>query len=578
MAKFGSYFGLCPLIDQKSLLGISEDFEKEHVIVTLGKNIAMKYRLLDQNQIISWTTKEKFTSPVIFDAKIGKYVAVFNHLFIRCWESDTSNLDRVKKFKLKSAVETIIVINETTIVIFKSGDMVSLEYALANHKTLMPEEILDVNEEYIVDNMFCTLRGDKYVGLLIGNSNTKRVSYLLWRSFDSKGNKSMFSKYPLRRNHQLVGSCFQLFDQKIQFLTLWSDGKLYRNSIEDNCQEHSEFFCTIKSISCRYPLSMVSLDRDYLAIYGGNSNQEGALLLIYNMQFKVTQCTQPFKLEAMGVKLFKIYEKLLVPVGQNLAVVPYYLENEQLSALVGSHSGSQNNEEDILITQQLEEVNWTGNNEIKKKKSKNYSIIEEYLSQGCPESTIFQELLPVFMEKTNIEGLNLLLQDFIDIPESCHAKVLRYILELPGYAFKNTKLVLNEVYPEELQPNERYKTLKLILEKPIKEINNIYWRLEVTNILKLLKFILYLLKDDKNITDIDFCMKLVKWVNLILSANCQIFFSSRDEELMKILVSFNEFINSGNSNSEFLYAEQVMKKKKTTRPSNCNYLIEKLEI
>lgn len=45
MAKFAPYYGLCPLIDCKSLLGISEDAEYGNVVVTLGKNIAIKYKV-----------------------------------------------------------------------------------------------------------------------------------------------------------------------------------------------------------------------------------------------------------------------------------------------------------------------------------------------------------------------------------------------------------------------------------------------------------------------------------------------------------------------------------------------------
>lgn len=45
MAKLGIYYGLCPLIDQKSLLGVSEDAIEGHVIVTLGKNMAINYKV-----------------------------------------------------------------------------------------------------------------------------------------------------------------------------------------------------------------------------------------------------------------------------------------------------------------------------------------------------------------------------------------------------------------------------------------------------------------------------------------------------------------------------------------------------
>lgn len=47
MAKLGSYYGLCPLIDHRSILGIGQDPEPGNVIVTLGKNIAIKYRVND---------------------------------------------------------------------------------------------------------------------------------------------------------------------------------------------------------------------------------------------------------------------------------------------------------------------------------------------------------------------------------------------------------------------------------------------------------------------------------------------------------------------------------------------------
>lgn len=125
MAKLGAYFSLCPLIDTKNLLGISEDFEKGFLVVTLGKNISSRYKvrqllfkdpilydvlvlfliilffiqISDQKQISCWRTKEKFSSPVLFDKTLSKYVAVFNYSFIKLWD-DEDNLDKVKKYKV----------------------------------------------------------------------------------------------------------------------------------------------------------------------------------------------------------------------------------------------------------------------------------------------------------------------------------------------------------------------------------------------------------------------------------------------------------------------------------------------
>jgi hypothetical protein len=45
MAKLCAYYSLCPLIDQTSLLGIAEDSTSGCVIVTLGKNIIIRYKV-----------------------------------------------------------------------------------------------------------------------------------------------------------------------------------------------------------------------------------------------------------------------------------------------------------------------------------------------------------------------------------------------------------------------------------------------------------------------------------------------------------------------------------------------------
>lgn len=45
MAKFSSYYTLCPLIDQQGLLDIEKDNEPGCVIVTLSRNIVIRYKV-----------------------------------------------------------------------------------------------------------------------------------------------------------------------------------------------------------------------------------------------------------------------------------------------------------------------------------------------------------------------------------------------------------------------------------------------------------------------------------------------------------------------------------------------------
>lgn len=573
MAKFGHYFGLCSLIDHRALLGISEDSENGNVLVTLGKNIAMKYGVMDQNQEFSWITKEKFSSPVIYDSKTQKYVAVFNHLFIRCWEPETPKLDNLKKFKFKSSVNTIVVIDTVSFVIFEAGDIVTLEHALENHKILAAEQILNKNE-YIADKITCYTDSDKYIALVVGNMDSNSITHLLWTSFDFMGNKLEYSRVSLTSEYDLAGCCFHLSNRQIHLLTLWSDGKLYMKSIKDNSNDLGKILYTFNTVACTSPVSMISLDEDYLALYGGNSNQEGALLLIYNMEFKKIQCVQPFKLQTIGAKLCKIQDKLFLPVGQTLAVVPYNLEKALLSTLIKSQCANPKDEVEI------EESCWIGCSDVEMEKSELDFILKDYLEKGCTESMIFKDLLPVLIENTNLRDIKLLLKDFSIIEEDCHYKIMKYILELPRKKFKGSKQVLNEHYHKDLQPLERYEILKLVLEKPfMQNRNSLFGTLELDDIVKLFNFILYVLKYDENTCDTKFCMKLNEWANFILAANFQVVFSSKDENLLDVLAEFRDLTICPSSPIDCMFfKEQIVKKKKATKMADCEYTVETIHL
>ncbi|KAK9872975.1 hypothetical protein WA026_020323 [Henosepilachna vigintioctopunctata] len=590
MAKFGSYFGLCPLIDHRSLLGVTTDSDNGNVLVTLGKNIAVQYRLADQKQIFSWTTKEKFTSPVIFDVEMKKYVAVFNQMYIKSWGPEHINIDKLKKLKFNMNIDSLIVVENTSFVIFSNGAVTRLDKALSNHKRIDDPGFLE-DKEFILDVKSSFLNGKKYIGLLIGNSTSNKTFNLIAFAFDTQGNRRVFPKVNLKNKYEnLIGSSFHVFDDQIELLTLWSDGKLYVKSLENNSNDRNEMYAVIESVSCKDKVSLVSLDKDYIALYGGNRNQEGALLVIYNMQFKVTQCQQPFKLLTVGAKLWPVLKNIILPVGQNLAVVPYHLEKEQLCALVGSHKVNQITEnKDVLIVQHLEEANWSNirkkeRNADVKQKVEFEVIAEEYLNQGYPESAIFQEVLPQYIETNNIISLEKMIYIFDDIPEKYFVEVLQYFLEAPDEIFENIEPLCSDLYPDCLQPCKRYEILTMILRKPINDIFILPYlrvKLNLDNILKLLEFISFLLTDDRFI-DIDFMFKLIEWINLIFDAHYQSLLLSRDENIVKMLLSLSEVVSNELSHQEDLQklvsiADQVSRKKKI-KTIDKEYIVEKIEL
>ncbi|RZB40866.1 nucleolar protein 11 [Asbolus verrucosus] len=497
MAKLGAYYGLCPLIDHRSLLGISEDEENGIVIVTLGKNIAIKYKLLDQKQLYSWRTKEKFSSPIIYDRQQSKYVAVFNESYLRMWNGKEEFLDKLKKFKFNQQINTIFSCNNRNFILFKNGAVYSLKEAIENRKELNPENVIDVNFGYINGLLYTSFNEDIYVGLII---KSKDKNCLHWTKFNASG----------------------------------SDGRIYSIGLKDSDLDSAnigELFTVVESVSCKEYVSLKSLDQNYIAMYGCNSNEEGALLVIYNVQFKVIQSKQPFKLFTNGAKLWCIDRNLLFPVGQNLAVIPFYLDMEQLAALVGSHKVIEcDPDPDVSIVQKVQVVTWGNECE-----SKNDNIpevlrpkIANLLTQGLSGNTIFETLLPDLVESKNVEALS----------ESIKSKLFKCGTQS---SFKD--------FPPNLQPVERTALLDVILTKSFNETQVLpYLRsmLTLDEALTLLEYIYFLLTDDGHLLPLhsfaESEAKLIAWGCVLIDANYQKFLLTRDNRVNEVLSSLRNLI------------------------------------
>lgn len=81
---------------------------------------------------------------------------------------------------------------------------------------------------------------------------------------------------------------------------------------------------------------MIGISKDYVAIYANNLNQDGATLLLYNVQFKVVQAKQLFKVYFNNSRFWLSENHILLAFGQTLAVVPFKISKEQLSDMVGT--------------------------------------------------------------------------------------------------------------------------------------------------------------------------------------------------------------------------------------------------
>lgn len=97
-----------------------------------------------------------------------------------------------------------------------------------------------------------------------------------------------------------------------------------------------DFVAMLQTINVSQPLSVIGIDRDCIAIYGANANQDGASLILYNTQFKVIESKQHFKVYFKNPRLWVIEKFIFLAVGQVLGVVKFRVSKEQLSDMVGS--------------------------------------------------------------------------------------------------------------------------------------------------------------------------------------------------------------------------------------------------
>lgn len=316
-----------------------------------------------------------------------------------------------------------------------------------------------------------------------------------------------------------------------------------------------ELFCIIESVSCKHPVTMTVLNKDYIAMYGANSSEEGAAVLIYNIQFRITQSKQIFKLFTNGAKLWQIENNLLLCVGQNLAVIPFKLDVEQLAALVGSHKVIQTDQNcDVSIVQNLEVATWktdnvsVSSNLIPKKIKK---TVSELANQGLAENQICEEILPNFIDSKDVESVSSCLEYFCDFPEMCLAKLLKFCLTADSKLFKSNKPVSSESFPASLQPLERCTLMDKTLMKSFSDVLLLpYLRCELNigEIVLLLQYISYLLSEDghclPSLNLVESERKLIDWCCVLLDSSYQKFLLSKDECIKETLIHLSKLINS----------------------------------
>lgn len=122
--------------------------------------------------------------------------------------------------------------------------------------------------------------------------------------------------------------------------SLGSDKRVFLKSLHYDLnspvEQHGNLITLFDFINVEQSIAILGIDTDCIAIYTGNASKDGATLILYNVQFKVIQSKQYFKVYFNDSKFWLIDNNLLLAAGQTLGVFPFRISKEQLSDMIGS--------------------------------------------------------------------------------------------------------------------------------------------------------------------------------------------------------------------------------------------------
>ncbi|XP_028175263.1 uncharacterized protein LOC114363665 [Ostrinia furnacalis] len=536
MAKLHSYFVLCPLIDQKSFLGVSKDKDAEFVIVTLGRNVVNKYRLSDQKQVGGWTSKDHITAAVIYDKDQGAYVGVFNKNIIKIWKEDSDNLDKVKKYKFPLNILKLVPrYGEPALVIFENGNCAALPYALENRKTYESKgQIKD--SESIVDVATYSVNNVGHVCYITKDGKDRQeivVSPLREELGDME--KSKLSKVKITRPDDVyvVGKLINTKDKPTVYI-LWSDSKM---TVYDLLSKSWKSVGSVPWVSTLSTVSLAWMGKNHLIAFGSNTDQDGAIIVAYNTLLGVGSCRYPMKMYTEDARLYCFYDRIILEASNHIGMLPYVLETKRnLSSLLGSHEIVQDECTEIADWGTPTRPIYTASDEIK-----------ELLKLGITERAVCSQVVQPYFEKCDSEGIKNVLKEFNDIPESVLVQLLNYTLKLAHY----TDACVDDFEKWYNTFSENSKPVKELLDYAFEItfsdallIPYLRESLNLNDTLFLMSYMSHLLMDSETEFNTDYESKLCDWCILLTDAFYQQFLMTKDEKVTNVLCHTLEVVSS----------------------------------
>lgn len=338
-----------------------------------------------------------------------------------------------------------------------------------------------------------------------------------------------------------------------------SHGRLYSHFLTGTSSdpESSKLISVITNINTNYPVVMTHLNETTIAVYGADVTDEGAILMIYNVQFKLVQAAQKLKLYTKDAKLWKVEDKLLLAANRHLAVAPYHLAPQRIAAMLGSSlrfKNDENDADDIVVIQEATVAQW----DKCQKRAKLSSIgripsniskqIQTYLNEGWSDAVIQETLIPSLTESNDVMSIRWCLDTFKDLPEKLLVHLLAFALNRPDKIFVPVQNGTTDSVSKANNPYSRNSFLDKVFSISYSSASllpHLKTGLTFDEVLKLLEYLMYKLNEemdslDDNLEPND--QQLYEWSCMLLDSHYQHYLLSQDAHVLELFNKLNSIL------------------------------------
>ncbi|KAG8505139.1 Nucleolar protein 11 [Galemys pyrenaicus] len=461
------------------LLGVEQSDKTDQFLVTDSSRTVILYKVSDQKPLGSWSVKQGqvITCPAVCNFQTGEYIVVHDN-------------------KLSAEVYRIHSVQGTEpLVLFKEGAVRGLEVLLAEPQQKIETVISD--EEVIKwTKLFMVYRHP--VLIYITEKHGAYFAYV--QTFHS----CVLSKYTLllgQEEKSVIQSFTASVTRKvISLMSLSSDGCIYETLIPVHPSDPEKSQKVLRSLllkdivsgSARNGAALTVLDRDHLAVLGPPLPAAKDCLSIWNTKFQTLQTSKELPQGTSG-QVWYYGENLFILHGKFLVVIPYKCEVSSLAGALGKlkHSqdpgthamshfvnweasqgsgvGSQNSEQSKRIKDSEKHIEVELRKFLATKRTPEFhttigDVVIGFVARCKAEPSFYPRnslmqliqthglsyslcpgLMEVALEKTDVQMLQLCLQQFPDIPESATCACLKLFLSIGDDSLKEADVSMDSV-------------------------------------------------------------------------------------------------------------------------------------